>query len=257
MKIHFFEEFPEPSQLETARGLPKGTRVYLAARGKTPFLEARQRLLDVEDGLEVAYWPLLPASYWVSAFACPEDLQHLEDELSSWPEAVGAPVMLDLELPLLRPGAFVRYGHQFRRNQRRIKHLMQGLAAAGVEVLTAEYPAPSRSLWWMLEKAGISFSFAEVPHRKIVMYYTSILRSPWLLRQVQKQLERLAEEWGERLCVGIGCLETGIFGNEPILTPQELERDLRFVRSLGIEEAVLFRLGGLRGSLRDVVERYL
>lgn len=56
--------------------------------------------------------------------------------------------------------------------------------------------------------------------------------------------------------IGIGCIAKGIYGNEKILSPEELERDLKILQKSG-KEVVIFRLGGLNKEYVRIIEKVL
>ena len=56
--------------------------------------------------------------------------------------------------------------------------------------------------------------------------------------------------------VALGTIAVGITGNEPILNPEELARDLKIAKNNGINEVVIFRLGGLNKEYVDVIKKY-
>ena len=54
--------------------------------------------------------------------------------------------------------------------------------------------------------------------------------------------------------IGIGCIAKGIYGNEKLLKPEGLERDLKILKRAG-KEAIIFRLGGLNKGYIDVIKK--
>ena len=57
--------------------------------------------------------------------------------------------------------------------------------------------------------------------------------------------------------VGLGTIAIGVLGNEPILSPVDLEDDLKFFNGAGISRAVIFRLGGLTGEYLSIINKYV
>jgi len=62
---------------------------------------------------------------------------------------------------------------------------------------------------------------------------------------LKEEISSLKSKYNDRLIVGLGCLDTGINGNESLLSVEQLERDLLLCKELGIKKVVLFRLSGL------------
>ena len=61
---------------------------------------------------------------------------------------------------------------------------------------------------------------------------------------------------GDNYHVGLGCLDTGIFGNEPLITAENLHRDLSFLEDAGVKTATLFQLSGLNDSYLNVIRKF-
>ena len=56
--------------------------------------------------------------------------------------------------------------------------------------------------------------------------------------------------------MAFGCLDTGIFGNEKIITPEILQRDLNLAGREGLSRAYIFRLGGVNSEHLEIMERF-
>ena len=90
------------------------------------------------------------------------------------------------------------------------------------------------------------------------MLYTSFLKNhPNIEKFLEKQIEIGKKSFGDEFIVALGTIAVGISGNEKILLPEELERDLRIIRDNGINEAVIFRLGGLDKNYVKVIKKYV
>ena len=70
-----------------------------------------------------------------------------------------------------------------------------------------------------------------------------------------KSITRLHKKYGNNLQVGLGTIATGILGNEPILSPKGLDRDLKEMKKIGIKEVVIFRLGGLNQEYKKIIKK--
>jgi len=255
MQIDFFEEFPEQGPLEKACFITHVCTVYIAARSITEFKKYARELNEINPRVSAAWWPVLPRSYWISPFSFTGELYSLKDELASYQ---GNPLhlLLDLELPLLRPSLFIRNLFSFRRNKKIIRELFAAAVARGHTVATAEYPFSGRVITRILRLLGVTFPLETHPHVKILMYYSSMYRWPRLQRYLKKRIRTKAKHYGSSLQVGLGTIDTGIFGTEPILPPEGLDADLRFLAESGVSTAIIFRLSGMNEGYAEVIGKF-
>ncbi len=242
MQIDFFEEFPGPESFAPARLLREKCVVYIAARSLADFQKSAEQLKSIQPLAEPGYWPILEKSYWVSPFSYSSELDRLIQDLEALPQTH---VLIDLELPLLAPRLFFRNFHGLFTNRRRI----QRIVSSRHRILTAVYPATGPISESILRFLGIWHPGVE----SCVMYYTSMIKSQRLLQWMQTAIRRRAKH-GHRTA-GLGCLAAGIFGTEPILSPEGLSVDMAFLRESGVERAVLFRLGGWNSRYADAVRK--
>ena len=148
------------------------------------------------------------------------------------------------------PWLFLRLGY-FIKNKVRIKKFFKRY---GKKIVTAEYPIKGKFSQWILTFLSVSFSPKRYGNKKIVMYYTSMHKGySWLLL---KQIKNLHRKYGKDLHVGLGTIATGILGDEPILKRENLERDLKTMKKIGISEVVIFRLGGLNKKYIKTLQNY-
>lgn len=255
MNIHFFEEFPSAENLEKCRLIDFPSVLYVAAWSFSEFQSLEERIRDINPKMEAAWWPILERSYWISPFSFRDELETLHRELKERDRSVCLKVLVDLELPMLRKGLFLRNALFFWKNKKIIRKLFAESTRLNIEILTAEYPIPGRAFQTFLELLGVSYPMNRYPHKKIVMYYTSMISSGRYLDRVREYVRKRSGELGKNFQVGLGTLAVGIFGNEPILEPEGLDRDLRFCQETGIDTVVLFRLGGLNTGYLDVVKK--
>lgn len=165
-------------------------------------------------------------SYWLSEFSYPEELDTLYLELSKIGSKVK--ILIDLELPLLHPWLFLINAKNFFTNQIVLTKILD---LQNVEIFTAENVFPWKKY------AG----------NQIPMCYSSM--TPFFLKSLFRKIQT---EW-----VGLGTTAKGIFGHEPIISPQELELDLANYQNRGASNAVIFRLGGLNEDYLGVVNKYI
>ena len=99
MRINFFEEYPTSENLEKAKLIDFNSTIFLAAHSLEEFHKYKKNLLDINNRLDVAYWPILNNTYWISPFSYTSDLEKLFKELKENKEKLT--ILIDLELPLL------------------------------------------------------------------------------------------------------------------------------------------------------------
>lgn len=240
MQIDFFEEFPSEETLSKAKLMNGEFLVYIASSTISDFHRHRDMLSRISSNAKAAYWPLLRRSYWVSPFSFPEELEGLYRDLEN---SSPMDVLIDLELPLLRPALFLKNVPHFLENKRLIRKIL-GL---GHRFLAAVYPATGILSESILRALGIWHPQTE----SCVMYYTSMIQKPAIIRWMQSAIRRRAL-LGHRT-VGLGCLAPGIFGTEPVITTEGLKRDMDFLTEAGVKRAILFRLGGLDSEFASIL----
>jgi hypothetical protein len=96
----------------------------------------------------------------------------------------------------------------------------------------------SRELLWLPLAKFLGLSYGK---KAAWMYYTS--QAPdFILKLISARLRRLEGE--SSLCVG--CLDTGILGDEKKISSENLEKDLKFAGDLGVDAVFVFRLSGIK-----------
>lgn len=260
MRIDFFEEFPTDENLAKAALLSFPSTIYLAARSLEEFLSYQTKLELINSNIEAAYWPILPNSYWVSPFSSRQELQALFHALKNYQ---GRPlkILIDLELPLLNKKLFFKNALYFFSNKRKIKKILSLKKAGLLTFLTAEYPLSSSFMKFLSRLVGVSYHRRKYEHHHIRMMYTSMIVTYGqaihtdLLHRIKRAI--LKESlYDTKLHIGLGTIAKGILGNEPILSPSELAVDLAFLKENGIENAVIFRLGGLNADYMSSINAF-
>jgi hypothetical protein len=246
MKIHFFEEFPDKSSLRKIRYVNWKSTIYVAARSVREFKSVIKN--HTQKGITFAWWPILTKKegYWLSPFSSPNAVKRvINDAVRN-----NVQVMWDAELPFRHPLLFLRIDN-FLRNKRTIPKFFK---KHGKKIVTAEYPVKNRFVHWIFKRMGVSFSPQKYRNTKIVMYYTSMHRliPSFLLSGI----EGMHKLYGRKLHVALGTIATGVVGNEPILSPKKLERDLNEMKKIGVKDVVIFRLGGMNERYRNVLETF-
>ena len=250
MKVHFFEEFPNDENLAKLKLINFNSVVYVAARSLKEFASLEEKIKKINSKIESAYWPILEKSYWISPFSCTSELKQLHSDLS---DISHKRILIDLELPILNKKLFFINFFSFFRNKRLIKSIF----AEELQILTAEYSTSNRLFQTVLEWLGISYPINKYPHEKIIMFYSSMIQNRHSLKRKIKHIKKLPKELKNNLQIGLGTIATGILGNEPILSPENLDRDLSFCGKQNIHTVVIFRLGGLNNQYLKRIKKYL
>lgn len=219
-----------------------------------------------DAGVRAAAWPMLEDAQgrWASA----KNAGAFAAMTLGLVEAVGAslsgvaidlePSFVSMERALAQWWTIARGAPRRRtpaEGTERLASLTRELAARRVEVTLAILPLVA----WDLEGRARWQARLGTPidplafDRASAMVYTSLLEG-WsrgalgrddarcLLAACARAMKR---RFGARASVSLGCVGTGAFGDEPIYrSPAELADDVALVRRSGIEDIVMFDLGG-------------
>ena len=244
MLISFFEEFPTEDTLAKLKLVSWPTKLYVAAHNLEQFRAITSVVRHNKNLLEAVYWPILKKreGYWISPFSKQSALQQLFDEL----EHKKIPVMLDLELPTTQnPFLYLSQFLNFKKDKKLIHSFVCNHPG---ETYLCEYSAPEKSL----QRLGLHYISKKSKVMKMLYHSVHYYSDEKLRLEMQQGLE----EFGERYIVGFGTIALGVTGNEPILSPKQLEKDLRIAQEVGVKEVVLFRLGGLNKKYVEVLEKF-
>jgi len=241
MKIDFYEEFPTDENLKKLKLIDFPTRIFVAAKSLDEFKKLEKRIKKINKKVECAYWPIIRNSYWISPFSNTKDLIDLFKEL----EACDNHLLIDLEFPLNKKMIFKNL-FSWRKNKKIIRRFLEKNKA---RVTTAQFPSPLIS--WFIRLVGLDY---DVKVEKSLMWYSSII-SKSINERIKRYLIRLKNK--SDYSVSLGTIAFGVFGDEPILSPEDLERDLMFVKRAGFEKIVIFRLGGLNEKYMDIIKKFI
>jgi len=256
---------PEVRRCLAARGL--GVHVAVTP----PQLDGIARVVStlVDDGLDVAVWPMLDHAdgRWPSAYngeRFDAFVTEVLRRLSTYPRSIA----LDFEPPIDELPGLIRLdprallGRWRRRGlaARATTHfasLCTELHARGLETMAITFPFAleddRRSGWQRL----FGTPLAGLPcHRFNAMLYSTMFEgyTRGLLDRADARgllawwSRRMHERYAEQASVSLGCVGPGILGDEPIYRePRELADDVAVARAAGIHHLVLFSLGGVLG----------
>ena len=257
MKINFFEEFPSEKNLAKLKLINFPSIVYTAAKSIEEFNVIKKKISKINPKIEVGYWPILEKSYWISPFSYTFELRKLYNDLLKNKKNKSLKILIDLELPFLSPKLFFWNLFSFFKNKKIIKKIFTDSKKLNIQILTAEYPIPSKIVQKKLEWLGVSYPINKYSHKKIIMFYSSMIKNKFLLKKIKQYITKRSLELDKNLQIGLGTIAIGIFGNEPILKPEKLDKDLYFCKKNKINSVVIFRHGGLNNLYLKKIKKYL
>ena len=159
MHIDFYEEFPTKENLEKLKLIKFPIRLFVAERSLSEFKILEKEIKKLKRNVRVAYWPIIPNSYWVSPFSHTKDLIQTFKEL----EKIENPLLIDLEMPLKNKKMILKNLFSFFKNKRIIKGFME---KNKVRVTTAEFPASILSP--LMKMCGLDYN---IKTEKSLMWY--------------------------------------------------------------------------------------
>jgi hypothetical protein len=250
----FFEGFPDQN-LEKAKLLNFPATIFLAANSLKEFLVLKEKLNNINPKIEAAWWPILPESHWLSCFSNTKEIKNLIKELEEREKNEKLKILLDLEIPILNPKLFFKNLPFIFRNKKLIKEIFRRADELNIEIFTFEFP-PLPVLKYLFSFLGLSFNLKKFPHKKIVPYYSSMMKPKFLQKIFKKAILKIHRAHKENVLVGLGVIAKGVF-DEPILSPDELDADFKFLKEKGINNIAIYRLGGLNQEYLRVIENHL
>jgi len=242
MQIDFYEEFPSRKTLVKLKLIKFPTRIFVAAKSLEEYEKFKKIAKGYNSDVKVAYWPIVKNSYWISPFSNTQDLVELFDELDS----TSGGLLIDLELPMKNKVLFLKNFFCVFRNRKLIKNFLEKNKK---RITMAEFPSSLFSFFYKI--VGIDYS---IGLEKSLMWYSSMC-SEFVNRHIRKHLKKLKDK--DKYSISLGTIDFGIFGNEPKLSFEKMERDLDFVKSVGFRNVVIFRLGGLDKDYVCVLEKFV
>lgn len=245
MKISFFEEFPNSKSLSKLELIDFSTKLYLADYSIEGYKQYKKELSKYKNLKEIIWWPVLNVNegYWLSPYSKRNALLRLFHNLLN----ENIPILWDAELPKNKILILTQFLKSFK-NKKLIKSFFKKYKG---EIYTAEYLFEN----FFTKFNMISFDPELYSNFKIKMIYTS--EQSWLTESVLKyKIMNLKNKYND-IIIGLGCLSKGINGTEKMLSPEQLERDLRICKELSVKEVVLFRLEGLSKEYLKVIKKFV
>jgi len=243
MEIEFYEEFPSEKNLSKLSLISFPTKVFLAAKSIEEFQKYSRIARRYKKNVTLAYWPIVPNSYWISPFSNTVDLEKLFSELNKIPN----PLLIDLELPLRnRFKMLVKNLFNFKRNKGLIRRFLEENKS---RITTAEYSFTIVSK--IMRLLGLNY---DLDCERSIMWYSSMQRESFN-KKIQKKLESFGKM--KNVSVSLGTIAIGILGNEKILSSESLKKDLHFIKRCGFQKAIIFRLEGINDEYVKILREFL
>jgi len=243
MNIEFYEEFPSNKSLEKLKLVKFKTRLFLAAKSIKEFQEFEKQAKKIKKGVKIAYWPIVENSYWISPFSNTKDLIKLFKDL----EKIKNHLLIDLELPLAkRWKMYFKNILHLKKNKKIIKEFMERNKK---RITTAEYPLAFISK--IMKFIGLNYN---IKTEKSIMWYSSMMPKS-LNKKIKKNIKNIKNK--KNYSISLGTLAIGILGNEKILSPEKLEKDLEFVKKAGFKKVIIFRLEGINKKYLQVINKFI
>lgn len=246
MNINFFEEYPTPENMAKLSLVTWPSTILVAAPSLSQFDNIKETYSAQYPHITFGWWPTIPGSYWVSGISNPNDLDRLFTELTSRTHKPELPILLDLELPL-QAWKYSKNLFHIQSNKKKITEFIQNASKYNIKIYSAEYPSLSKVLSVIWKWFGISPSF-DLPHTKLKMCYSSMGKQwfgNWAWNKITKFEGKGSQEHPGRVGLGLGTIATGVLGNEPILSAEDLEKDIAWAHESNAANVFIFRLGGL------------
>ena len=229
MKVSFFEEFPNKENLSKLRLVKWNSTIYIASPSLKAFLKLTNPLKKkYKSRFDYVWWPVLKKEegYWISVFSDEIALFRVYEEIKR-AEEKEIKVMLDLELPF----GWNKRLFSFFSNRKIFNEMLKT-----ENTITCEYPIPN--FLDFLRNKNLKAK------ERIKMCYSEIA------------LKLLGKSFAKKgMSIGLGCIATGIYGDEKTISPGKLERQMRLCRKWGCKEIILFRLGGLNEKYASEIKK--
>lgn len=202
----------------------------------------------------------LAGLYWPGPAASREALLRIDNDIKTNGRA-GLEVLLDLEPPLLTHGLISE--HSFRisggrfhyfRNHETLERMVR---TPYVTTVVESMKVPN----FLQELFGFAFNpnhrkYHPLRKMKMIYKYTKSFIKEKRIREIIDKCRWGIRRYGKSFRVALGCIGKGVFMNEPELTNEELDYHLYHFKKIGVEEAAIFRLGGINKERADIIKQY-
>jgi len=250
IKISFYEEFPTKENLQKLKLIDFPCDLFAACQSIKEYWSLKKQLELAHPKVTVQFWPVLKASegYWMSPFSDFKALKRTISEITK--EKNKMRIVWDVELPRKKLLMLTNL-NSFLKSKNLIDEFVR---SSKQEILITENPV---FLSIVGELFGVYFSPKKYYAHKTVMYYSSLIPTKMLREGVVEDIKSLHAHLGKRLSVGLGTIAQGVEKRPKTLTSQELHSDLSTMKTVGIEEVIIFRLGGLNTNYTKVLRNFI
>ena len=248
MRIDFYEEFPTKKNLEKLKMIDFPITLIAATKSWKYFLEIKRQINKIKRNVELVYWPSIKTTYWISPFSNTKDLIEFFEENKK----IKHPYLFDLEFPMKNKILILKNFFKLWKHKKMIRNFV--IQNKNYAILTI-YPVQGTVGKSFMRLLGLDY---DVKMKRKLMFYTSYLRGHFmrfLIAHFRKTLERL-EDKGD-VIMGIGVIAKGKITKTYLLTPAQLETDLKWCKKAGYNNVAIFRLGGLDKRYLEVIKKFV
>lgn len=253
LAVTLVEEFPTEANLTKLELIDFPVNIFVAAESISDFRKTEEKLKKHPNLGLVGYWPILKKDegYWFSAFSKRKATTRIIKEL----EGIDSPisVLWDAELPHLRRRLFLTELPRFLGNRKMVEDFI-----VDPQEKIPLYVAENRRRGFICDLAskflGVTFG------RNLKYNLVEMLYGQWDLETLQEFL-RTDKKLGGNYYPAFGLTAEGVGDGQTeaswMLSPQKLDEELSAAQDLGIEEVVIYRLGGLDREYLEVIKKYV
>jgi len=178
MEIGFYEEFPTKRNLQKLELIRFPTRLFVAAHSVKAFKKLEKQIKKIKRDVKVAYWPIIPNSYWISPFSNTKDLTETFYEL----EKIDNEILIDLEPPFKNKKLILKNLLFFFKNEKLIRKFLEKNKK---RITTAEFSPSTISAFMKI--LGLDYN---IDTEKSLMWYSSMCPE-FVNNRVKKYLRNL------------------------------------------------------------------
>lgn len=258
MKFTLYEEFPTKSNLAKLTEIEFPIDVIIAAKSYNEFKGLKSDVKEVKSDVErVGYWPVLRVEdgYWMSPFSKRAAVEQVVGELEDRDDRERLLLHWDCELPWAVNRRLMLNFMDFIPNKKRIGRFLNRHKELGIDLVSSEFSLVGNSV---KEALGISIDPTKYDSEKVIMFYTSLkgmMPRRLLDTLIRKILRDGVRAYEDKFGMAFGCLDTGILGNENIISPENFQRNLDIASREGLSRAYIFRLSGIKPDYLDIMRK--
>jgi hypothetical protein len=264
MEISLCVEYPEEG-LDKLHHVDFPVDLVVAGKSMEEF-DGWRAQIDHDSVQRVGYWPTLSREegYWLSTLASPRGLDRVLGELGERNSEDDQLLLLwDAELPHQNPLLVFKNAIYHFKNRKKLDKFLRNHKEHSLDIAAAQFPTRTWPFPLNLV-ASKPVLEATMTHLDPVEYdleavftmgYTSFgefedpinsfLLGGFNPRNLIDEAGLGVKNYRDRFGLALGTIAVGEMGNEPILTPKKLNRDLSIARLMGVKKVAIYRLGGM------------